>query len=175
MSKFTDRQGDVWVVKIDLPLARELARATPYDILNPDSYQDLMTSFGARLELLWYLVRPQAEDHGVADFRQFEERLHGGDGIVFQASDAFCEACISFFQRLGLTPMVTIAETYLEMGRKLLEQVQTEAFQEELAKDRKRFERTLGISGGTRDSTQTKERRRKKKDERKRRRTGRAS
>jgi hypothetical protein len=174
MSKFTDTEGDVWIVNLDLPLSRELSRVTPYDIMNPNDYTDLMGSFGARLEMLWYVVRPQGAEFGVEDFRAFEKRLHGGSGVVYAASDAFCKACIDFFQRLGLDPMVSIAETYLEMGQKLVAKTQTEEFRRELAGDKKRMGQILGVdAGGHPDSTPTKDRRERKKDERKRRRRGR--
>jgi len=119
---FTDNQGNEWTLELTLGRARAIRGKLNLDLFNESDWQTLMSSLLDRLTYVFYLVSDQASERGVSidDF----DRALIGPGIPDQASDAFLDELVFFYQGLGQTKLGKL----------------TKAFRDGTMKERQKFE-----------------------------------
>lgn len=104
MAKWTDEQGDTWVVEFDFFAIDAVRSEMDLDLnemlKSEKGAQSLFTEISSDLvtltKVLWCICKEQAEEKGV-DFRTFAKRMIGQS--YMDAQLAWMEAVAFFFQR----------------------------------------------------------------------------
>jgi len=115
---FTDNAGRTWTLSLTLGAAERVKALVGVDLLEPCDAGDppLLTRLGTEVALLcdviFALIKPQADGQGVSD-EQWAEAM-GGDAIL-AAQQAFYEELTCFFRSLGRRDVVKAAATQQRM------------------------------------------------------------
>lgn len=118
MQTFSDNEDRTWTLKLTLGSAERVKALVGVDLLEPCDTGDppLLTRLGTEVALLcdviFALIKPQADERGVTD-EQWAEAM-GGDAIL-EAQKAFYEELVGFFRMLGRRDVVKAAATQQRM------------------------------------------------------------
>ncbi len=118
MQSFTDNAGRTWTLSLTLGSAERVKALVDVDLLEPCDQADppLLTRLGTEVALLcdviFALIKPQADGQGVTD-EEWAEAM-GGDAIL-EAQQAFYEELVCFFRMLGRRDVVKAAATQQRM------------------------------------------------------------
>ncbi len=117
MSQFTDNKGTTWDLPITVEAMKRVKTALGIDLGNihlgnPPQSTQLDTDIVLLIDVIYVLLRPQAEAKGITD-AEFGESL-GGDA-AFAAREAFWRSLIDFFQRFHRTDAVAAIQKQNEL------------------------------------------------------------
>ena len=103
MYTFRDSKSRPWTIELTVGAVKRVKALVGVDLLaiddgDPPLHTRLITDLALTCDVIYALVKPQAEAAGVSD-EQFGEGL-GGDAIR-GAVTAFLEALVDFFRQLG--------------------------------------------------------------------------
>lgn len=112
MKTFSDNRGQIWNLSLTLGKVRKVRDALGLDLLNPNHYQQILSSLTDRLAYAFLLCEEQAKGLDI-DADEFEGRIYGKTS---EASHALLGESASFFRLLGpdQEPMALLAEKSIE-------------------------------------------------------------
>lgn len=117
MARFTDSQKRQWVMAPtigDIKRIRDLAGVDMFKIAegNPPKIADLIDDPMAFVDVLFALVKPQADEQGVSD-EQFAAGLDGD--AMYHATQAFWEGMADFFRNLHRQDMAAMIDQTMKV------------------------------------------------------------
>ena len=117
MAQFKDSKGTAWDLQITVEAIKRVKSALGIDLGNvhqgePPQSARLDTDVVLLIDVIYILLRPQAEAKGISDV-EFGESL-GGDA-AFAAREAFWRSLIDFFQRFHRTDAVAAITKQLDL------------------------------------------------------------
>ncbi|GAB5513516.1 hypothetical protein [Rhodopirellula baltica] len=112
MKTFSDSRGQIWNLSLTLGKVRKVRDALGLDLLNPNHYQQILSSLTDRLAYVFLLCEEQAKGLDI-DADEFEKRIYGKTS---EASHALLGESAAFFRKLGpdQEPMALLAEKSVE-------------------------------------------------------------
>ena len=119
MKTFNDSAGRTWTVAVTINAVKRVKGLLDVDLTDlmdgdPPLLTRLDTDIVLLCDLVFALVKPQADEQGVTD-EAFAEAL-GGDAII-QAHDALLEELADFFRSLRRTDVTKALEKQIAMVR----------------------------------------------------------
>jgi len=109
--QFTDAEGRVWDVHIDIPTAQRVRRMTELNILDADGKQGIINTVDdplALAEILYATLKPQADKLTVLA-ADFYKAFHGD--VITEARTAFWEALTDFFPASRREELLELQQT----------------------------------------------------------------
>lgn len=111
--QFTASDGRRYTIEYDLPLVRDIRKATGIDLIGSEGVQKATASVIDFAELLWHTVRLQAERQGVDE----AEFIRSIQKCLDEAVDAWLQALTSFFDSVGRGALARLAESLVATER----------------------------------------------------------
>jgi hypothetical protein len=161
MSQFTAKGGIRYSIEYDLPLVRDVRKATGIDLIGADGVTKATSSVIDFAELLWHTCREQAERQGIdegAFIRSIQDCLD-------DAVTSWLKAVTSFFDTIGRGALARLAESLVEteradrkesnqlMDRKTAGRITKVAMATSTAKRQKALAKLIGKEGEGDEST----------------------
>lgn len=125
MRSFKDSKSNTWDISLPFgAIARVKSESDgKFNLLEPlgdDLYKRLNSDLGEFYEVLWFLVRPQAESKGF-NAEQFGELIAAD--CIFEAHRKFFEEWADFFRNLQRKEVAVALETTAALNAKALEAI----------------------------------------------------
>lgn len=122
MSQFKDSKGTTWTLDITVEAIKRVKSHLGIDLGNihqgnPPQSTQLDTDIVLLIDVIYVLLRPQAEAKGVSDV-EFGESL-GGDA-AYAAREAFWRGLIDFFQRFHRADAVAAIGKQMELMERII-------------------------------------------------------
>lgn len=115
MQIFNDNQGESWKVDITFNEVEAIKAAHGVDILNFNTFQDMVMEFGLVLKMLSTICEDEIRQRGLTK-KQFFTRISGD--TIDAANKAFLEALADFFpSRIGKPLRLALQKAEKEINK----------------------------------------------------------
>ena len=127
MKTFQDSAGRTWTLSMTVDSVKRVRDLMQINLIEPEAGDPpLLTRLGMddllMLDVIYYLIRPQAEQLNISD-SDFAKAL-GGDAVL-SAINAFYEEMVDFFQKRGRTDKAKAVSTQHRMIALAIQRIDT--------------------------------------------------